>query len=179
MKYDCLSARQDYFFQHQPSARTVEYGDVSERRALRTALHCRPFSWYLKNVYPQLEIPGHARNNEAALAAEDRPKFQPWHSRKRTYVAQFMMRLQNSTLCVTADGPREKGFWRRGSGVVLMPCRRVKNQMWYETTRAELVLGQLLCLEVASGSSSALPTINKCHEQAGDQEWKHPKTVWD
>lgn len=89
-----------------------------------------------------------------------------------------MIRLQNSTLCVTVSGEREKaGFWRRGSGVQLLPCRRVKNQMWYETDRAELVLGQLLCLEVAGGSSSALPTINKCHEQAGDQEWKHPKTV--
>lgn len=39
------------------------------------------------------------------------------------------------------------------------------------------MLGQLLCLEATSGSSSSLPVINKCHEMGGDQEWKHRKSV--
>lgn len=47
----------------------------------------------------------------------------------------------------------------------------------YETDKHELVLGQILCLEASSASSSSPPVLNKCHEMGGDQEWKHRNTV--
>lgn len=45
-----------------------DFGDVSERKNLRRKLACKSFDWYLKNIYPELFIPGEAvANGEVRL----------------------------------------------------------------------------------------------------------------
>ncbi|XP_033762781.1 polypeptide N-acetylgalactosaminyltransferase 5-like [Pecten maximus] len=50
----------------------TNYGDVSDRKALRKRLNCKSFSWFLKNVFPEIYIPG-----DSLASGEIRNKAKP------------------------------------------------------------------------------------------------------
>ncbi|XP_057656640.1 polypeptide N-acetylgalactosaminyltransferase 2-like isoform X1 [Diorhabda carinulata] len=47
----------NYYYASVPLAKSVSYGDISDRLELKSKLQCKPFKWYLKNVYPELAVP--------------------------------------------------------------------------------------------------------------------------
>ena len=55
-----------YYYSSYPPAQYVPYGDIRERMELRNKLKCKPFSWYLENVYPELKIPDENINKDDA-----------------------------------------------------------------------------------------------------------------
>ncbi|VDM62253.1 unnamed protein product [Angiostrongylus costaricensis] len=62
------------YLKNVPSARYVKFGDISQRLAIRDRLKCKPFSWYLQTVYPELKVPDrdaaelfHIRNEQLCL----------------------------------------------------------------------------------------------------------------
>ncbi|KAI1309021.1 Polypeptide N-acetylgalactosaminyltransferase 1 [Halotydeus destructor] len=56
-----------YFYQSYPAAKFVSFGDISERVALRDKLNCHSFEWYLRNIYPELEIPAANAGDDSAI----------------------------------------------------------------------------------------------------------------
>ncbi|XP_039950091.1 polypeptide N-acetylgalactosaminyltransferase 35A [Bactrocera tryoni] len=158
----------EYFLKETNSARDMDYGDISTRVELRNRLKCHDFSWYMKNVYPELQLPGQETKKSASASV-----YQPWHSRKRNYIATYMIRLSGTNLCASVVAPKVKGFLKKGSPLILQACMRTRNQIWFETDKAEIVLDKLLCLE---SYGDAQVHINKCHEMLGDQQWRHTRT---
>ncbi|KAF7247876.1 Polypeptide N-acetylgalactosaminyltransferase 1 [Varanus komodoensis] len=49
----------NFFYIISPGVTKVDYGDISSRLGLRHKIQCKPFSWYLENVYPDSQIPRH------------------------------------------------------------------------------------------------------------------------
>jgi len=52
----------EYLYQRRPHYRSLDPGDLSAQLAIREKLHCKPFSWFMKEVafdlpkkYPPVE----------------------------------------------------------------------------------------------------------------------------
>ncbi|KAI6212716.1 Polypeptide N-acetylgalactosaminyltransferase [Aphelenchoides besseyi] len=54
-----LDEYKTYYLLQVPAARTVKFGDISS--PIRERLQCKPFSWFLSEVYPELKVPAKAR----------------------------------------------------------------------------------------------------------------------
>ncbi|VDD86054.1 unnamed protein product [Enterobius vermicularis] len=65
-----------FFYKMVPAAKTVDHGDLTERKVLRENLQCRSFKWYLGTVYPEAPIPkefksiGEVKNLGAVLCLD-------------------------------------------------------------------------------------------------------------
>lgn len=46
-----------FYYAAVPYAKNADYGDISSRLELRRKLKCKPFKWYVQNVYPELRVP--------------------------------------------------------------------------------------------------------------------------
>jgi len=77
----------EYIYKRRPHYRSIDAGDLTEQRAIRTKLQCKPFSWFMKEVafdlqeyYPAVEPPnfaeGELRSAAAALCVDTRFKHQ-------------------------------------------------------------------------------------------------------
>jgi polypeptide N-acetylgalactosaminyltransferase len=40
----------EYYYIREPAIRTLNYGDVSERKRLRENLQCKPFKWFMETI---------------------------------------------------------------------------------------------------------------------------------
>ncbi|ODM95006.1 Polypeptide N-acetylgalactosaminyltransferase 2 [Orchesella cincta] len=57
----------NFYYAKVPLAKAVPFGNIDDRMAIRDRLKCKPFKWYLKNVYPDLKIPQAAMYPSGAL----------------------------------------------------------------------------------------------------------------
>ncbi|XP_047511846.1 putative polypeptide N-acetylgalactosaminyltransferase 9 isoform X2 [Pieris napi] len=156
-----------------------DYGDISSRLALRENLGCKSFEWYLKNIYPELFIPGESVAHgeignsgsdmclDSAAGPEDMKKpvnVWPCHGE---YGNQYWMYSKNGE--IRRD---ETCLDYSGHDVVLYPCHGAKgNQLWLYDPNTKLL---------KHGSSEKCMAINRnkdkivmesCKEGESRQMW--------
>ncbi|CAK9813053.1 Putative polypeptide N-acetylgalactosaminyltransferase 9 [Anthophora plagiata] len=151
------------------------YGDVSERKALRKKLGCKSFKWYLDNVYPELFIPGEAvasgevRNlGEGGNTCLDSPArkadlhkpagLYPCHRQGGNQIRHLV-----SSICIDSPGKPEDLHQPVG----LYPCHRQGgNQYWMLSKTGEIRRDES-CLDYSGTDVILYP----CHGSKGNQQW--------
>ncbi|XP_054985611.1 polypeptide N-acetylgalactosaminyltransferase 6 [Sorex araneus] len=119
--------------QAEKMAREKSFGDISERLQLRERLHCRNFSWYLSNVYPEIFV----------------PDLTP------TFFGSIRNLKINQCLDVGENNKGEKPL-------IMYPCHGLGGNQYFEyTTKRELRhnIAKQLCLHVSAGTLR----LHNCH----------------
>ena len=160
----------DFYLRITPGAADTEYGDITERVAMRERLQCKSFSWYLKNIYPEGPLPlrFHSLGYVKTVAGEScldtggekagvEPKIFRCHNQggNQLFSLGISGQLMNDGMCVDGDGER----------VRLQSCSPADSandrQRWrYNTDTQQLVHASSgHCLEAMKGARN--PSLSK------------------
>lgn len=178
----------------------VDFGDVSDRVALRKKLQCRSFRWYLEHVYPEMRIYnntityGEVRNSKASgycldQGSEDDDKaiLYPCHgmsSQLARYSTEGLLQLGPlgsttflpDTKCLVDDG--------RGRTPSLKKCdtvSRMSQRLWDFTQNGPIIsrdTGRCLEVEMSKDANFGLRLVV---QRCSGQKWmirnwiKHPR----
>ncbi|XP_016367400.1 polypeptide N-acetylgalactosaminyltransferase 9 [Sinocyclocheilus rhinocerous] len=178
----------------------VDFGDVSERVALRKKMNCRNFRWYLEHVYPEMRIYnntityGEVRNSKASgycldqgSEEDDRAILYPCHgmsSQLARYTTEGLLQLGAlgsttflpDTKCLVDDG--------RGRAPSLKKCdavTRSSQRLWDFTQNGPIIsrdTGRCLEVEMSKDANFGLRLVV---QRCSGQKWmirnwiKHPR----
>ncbi|KAK4467388.1 hypothetical protein MN116_008832 [Schistosoma mekongi] len=134
------------FYYARIGFKMVDFGDVSERKALREKLKCHSFDWYLTNIYPELFVPS------KALASGDIESAAGPH-------------------CLDASLPNKKD----SASVIIKtwPCHKQGgNQFWLLSPENEIRRDDY-CFD--SGVQKHSIALFRCHGSHGNQEFTYEK----
>ncbi|XP_050429711.1 putative polypeptide N-acetylgalactosaminyltransferase 9 isoform X2 [Adelges cooleyi] len=158
-----------------------DFGDIKARKDLRRKLKCKPFKWYLDNIYPELFIPGDAvasgevRNlgygNKTCLDSPARKSelnkpagLYPCHKMggNQYWMLSKMGEIRRDESCLDFAG----------TDVILYPCHGSKgNQYWkYNADTKQLRHGSSRkCLAINTSRDKLV--MEECDAHLSRQQW--------
>ncbi|XP_047136419.1 polypeptide N-acetylgalactosaminyltransferase 13 isoform X1 [Hydra vulgaris] len=142
-----LDEYKELYYQKRPQSKGKDYGDISQRLALRNKLNCKSFKWYIENIYPDVQLPD---------------LYPP---------ARGEIKNPASSYCLDSMGDM-KGNNVKKLGI--FPCHgQGGNQNFVFSRKGEIVFDEEYCLDVSSSKPGVLIDIMKCHNFGGNQQWIH------
>lgn len=183
----------EYLYKRRPHYRDLDPGDLTEQKALRKKLKCKPFKWFMTEIafdlplkYPPIEPDdfgsGEIRNigvPELCVDSEHKSRDQVVQLKeciketKKSGEQNFTLtwhkdiRPSGRTLCWDVSDPSEK------ADIVLYPCHGSKgNQYWkYDVDKQWLVHGgNPRCLDCDPGTKRLY--VTSCDNSSKTQKWR-------
>ncbi|XP_061179940.1 polypeptide N-acetylgalactosaminyltransferase 5-like isoform X2 [Saccostrea echinata] len=165
-----------------------DYGDVSERKKLREHLQCKSFDWFVKNIYPDLFVPG-----EALASGEVRSKAKPmcidsavdnhnYHKPVNMWPCHNQGGNQYWMLSKNGEIRRDDGCldYSGGENVIVYPCHSQKgNQEWqYREDNSIYHANTQKCMEVSvDGQKLTMKTCTGIDRQIWLWKRKSPSGI--
>ncbi|VEN40364.1 unnamed protein product, partial [Callosobruchus maculatus] len=182
-----------YLYKRRPHYKLIDAGDLSEQKALRKRLKCKPFKWFMEKIafdlplkYPPVEPGdfgvGEIRNlgaPELCVDAQHKGRDQIVgiaecvSDTKKMGEQNFSLtwhkdiRVKGKSLCLDVSDPNDK------ADVVLFPCHGMKgNQYWkYDVEKQWFIHGgNLRCLDCDPGQRRLY--VRSCDLNSKTQKWR-------
>ncbi|XP_078518111.1 polypeptide N-acetylgalactosaminyltransferase 16 [Lissotriton helveticus] len=133
-----------YYYEARPSAIGKSFGSIAERMELRQQMKCKPFQWYLENVYPELKVP------------------------EKEVIPGI---IRQGTFCLESRGEDTAGNSLVSVGICKGTVNNPPAaQEWVFSD--PLIRQQDKCLSVASFSTGSLIMLESCNQKDARQKWK-------
>ncbi|KAK7865034.1 hypothetical protein R5R35_000050 [Gryllus longicercus] len=171
-----LDDHKRFFYEARPSATEIDVGSLDNQLKIKEQLNCKPFQWYLENVFPELKLPneensafGQLKQGSLCLQAEEggggKVKMAQCTdsvgSQSSWAFSAHTSAIHLNKLCLTVP--------RSSKVPVLQTCRQhSQQQKWSRHGRALVLLSNGFCLESGLGSEVLMA---ECRRSALSQQW--------
>uniref|UniRef100_A0A6P4EXE0 Polypeptide N-acetylgalactosaminyltransferase n=1 Tax=Drosophila rhopaloa TaxID=1041015 RepID=A0A6P4EXE0_DRORH len=171
-----------HYYNAVPLAKNIPFGNIDDRLALKEKLHCKPFKWYLENVYPDLQAPdpqevGQFRQDGTECLdtmghlIDGTVGIFPCHNTGGNQEWAFSKRgeIKHDDLCLTLV------TFARGSQVVLKACDDSENQRWIMREGGLVRHYKInVCLDSRDQTQQGV-SAQHCNSALGTQRWSFGK----
>ena len=153
-----------YYYEAYPAAKYVPFGDITERLKLKEQLKCKPFKWYLDNVYPDLKAKIKLTRNQTGVAVI-----------KEMKKVKASKKSQNNKLdneILANNFSKISGSLSKRQSTKLTAANQIAMQIYGD----DKMIGTLKqetghCLDTLDNQENGLISVYPCHDQGFNQQF--------